>query len=172
MANWESCPAVEKGTGEQGGLWVFASSEVPLYKLFEHLVSGGTVNDFADRFGVDVGRVRVALEFEADELHDFRLDYPDAVPFTRASDRQRGASKDGLWSNCPAVEQATGRLGGAWVFKNSRLALYVLYGHLAVGSTLDEFDEWYGMDPANPVVVLEHEARELRQMRLAHADII
>ncbi len=172
MANWEHCPAVERDSAKAGGVWVFKGTNVPLYALYETLAAGATVDDFAERFGVGVELAAAALEYEADELHDYRLDYPQGVPFARVTNRPPGGPYNAIWITCPAVEQATGRLGGAWVFKHTRLALYVLYCHLAGGSTIEEFDEWYDMDTANVVAVLEHEAKELREAWSAYADIV
>ena len=170
MANWKHCPAVAQSRGKDGDVWVFSGTSVPLHRLYEALAGGDTVDDFARRFGVDVEQAAGVLEYEADELHDYRLDYRGAVPYARNPRADRIGADDTLWRNCPLVEQATGRLGGAWVFKHSRLALYTLYYHLAGGSTLDEFDEWYGMDAAKVIAVLEHEAKGLHST-LAHAPV-
>ncbi|MCY3691381.1 MAG: DUF433 domain-containing protein [Chloroflexota bacterium] len=172
MANWQHCPAVERASGQDGGLWMFKGTDVPLYHLYERLADGGTVDDFATRHGVDVEMAAAALEYEADELHDYRLDYAGRVPFARNIDPAHLRPDNTLWGNCPLVEQAEGRLGGAWVFKHSRLALYVLHYHLAGGRTLDEFDEWYGMDTSKAVAVLQHEAKVLERAQPAHADIV
>lgn len=172
MANWQHCPAVEQDAQRNGGLWVFKGTDVPLYRLYETLASGMTVRDFAERFGVEFEQAAAALEYQADELHDYRLDYPGLVPYARNPRIENAGPDDAMWRNCSLVEQATGRLGGAWVFKHTRLALYVLYYHLAGGSTIEEFDEWFGMNPRNVVAVLEHEATELRQAWSAYADIV
>ena len=172
MANWQNCPAVELVTDQDGCPWVFKGTQVPLYSPYEQLASGATVDDFAERFDVAVEQAVRALKYEADELHDYRLDYPQGVPFARVANRPPGGPYNTAWITCPAVEQATGRLGGAWVFKHSRLALYVLYYHLAGGSTIEEFNEWYGTDTGNVVAVLEHEANKLREAWSAYADIV
>ena len=54
MANWQNCPAVERDPAKSGGVWVFRDTDVPLYRLYETLASGATVDDFAERFGVAV----------------------------------------------------------------------------------------------------------------------
>ena len=172
MANWQHCPAVERHTQRNGGLWVFTGTDVPLYRLYESLASGMTVGDFAERFGVGIEQAVEALQYQADELHDYRLDYLGPVPYARAPRTENAAPDDAMWRNCSLVEQAGGRLGGAWVFKHTRLALYVLYYHLAGGSTIEEFDEWFGMNPRNVAAVLEHEAKELREAWSAYADIV
>lgn len=172
MANWQHCPEVERTPDKAGGVWAFTGTDVPLYRLYDCLASDGTVNDFAERFGVAARRAAAVLGFEADELHDYRLDYPGPVPYARNPHADLAGPDDALWRNCSLVEQATGRLGGAWVFRHSRLALYVLYYHLAGSSTIEEFDEWYGMDTAKVVAVLEHEAKELREAWSAYADIV
>ena len=174
MANWANCPAVERLSAKAGELWVFKGTAVPLYQLYEHLASSGvTVDDFAERYDVDVEQVVETLQYEADELHDYRLDYTGRVPYARNPHADRVSPDDAMWRACPLVERATGRLGGAWVFKNSRLALYVLHANLAGGATIDEFVKWYeGVEKWQVKAVLEHSAKELREDRPAYADTL
>lgn len=96
MANWQHCPAVERADEQDGGLWVFKGTDVPLYWLYESLADGKTVDDFAVRHRVDVELAAAALEYEADELHDYRLDYPDGVPWMRTDTRQLNGPKNAV----------------------------------------------------------------------------
>lgn len=67
------------------------------------------------------------------------------------------------WSKCPAVEQIPGKVSGAWVFKNTRLPLYVLFDNLAGGATVYDFINWFGCVAESEVrEVLEFTAQELR----------
>ena len=67
------------------------------------------------------------------------------------------------WSKCPAVESVPGRVSGAWVFKDTRLPLYVLFENLAEGATIHDFIEWFGGVAESEVkAVLEHVAQDLR----------
>ena len=167
MANWQHCPAVERDPAKAGGAWVFKDTDVPLFALYEALASGMTVEDFATRHKVAVERVVAALRYEADEFRDDLLIRPDGpgeiapIPSVIPT----GAEIPD-WHDCPAVERIAGKVSGAWVFKHSRLALYTLYYHLAGGSTIDQFDEWYSMDTANVVAALEHEVKALRTHHL------
>lgn len=73
------------------------------------------------------------------------------------------------WSKCPVVESVPGRVSGAWVFKGTRLPLYVLFENLAEGATINDFIEWFGgVDESEVKAVLEHVAQELRT-RVVHA---
>lgn len=163
MADWEHCPAVERAPAPDGGHWVFRGTDAPLYALYAMLAAGATVDHFAARFpAVSVAPAAAVLEYEADELHDFRLDYPQGVPFMQNAHRPPGGSRNAVWQTCPELWQVSGLLGGVWAFRNSRLALYVLFDNLAGGCTLAEFDEWYGMDAARAAAVLEHAAQALR----------
>ena len=101
MANWEYCPVVERTLGKAGGRWLFKDTEVPLYRLYECLASDWTVDDFAERFSVDVEQAAAALRYEADELHDYRLDYPDGVPWMRTDACQINGPKNAVWETCP-----------------------------------------------------------------------
>jgi uncharacterized protein (DUF433 family) len=47
------------------------------------------------------------------------------------------------WSQCPAVESVPGRCGGAWVFKDTRLPVSVVFENLEYGSSIDEIIENY-----------------------------
>ena len=73
------------------------------------------------------------------------------------------------WSKCPVVESVPGKVSGAWVFKGTRLPLYVLFENLAAGATIHDFIEWFGgVDESEVKAVLEHVAKELRT-RVVHA---
>ena len=73
------------------------------------------------------------------------------------------------WSKCPVVESVPGKVSGAWVFKGTRLPLYVLFENLAAGATIHDFIGWFGgVDESEVKAVLEHVAQELRT-RVVHA---
>lgn len=167
MANWEHCPAVERAAAEYGGHWVFRGTDAPLYRLYECLAAGGTVDDFAARYDVDVASAEAALRYEAGEFRKDRLVRPDGpgtmdpIPLVAPT----GAEIPD-WNFCPAVERIAGKVSGAWVFTESRLPLDALFENLASGCTLAEFDEWYGMEPARLAAVLAYAAQALREWGL------
>src|ERR1700752_615757 len=47
------------------------------------------------------------------------------------------------WSQCPAVESVPGKLGGAWVFKDTRMPVSVVFENLEDGLTIDELTKLY-----------------------------
>jgi len=47
------------------------------------------------------------------------------------------------WSQCAAVESSHGKLGGAWVFRGTRLPISTLFDNLAHGASVKQFVEWY-----------------------------
>ena len=53
------------------------------------------------------------------------------------------------WTKCSAVDRNAEKMGGQWCFAGTRLAVSSLFEHLAKGSTVDEFLEWF------PVVTRE-----------------
>src|SRR5213082_1102394 len=65
------------------------------------------------------------------------------------------------WSQCPAVESVPGRLGGAWVFKDTRLPVSTVFDNLEDGVTIDEIMEWFRLSREQIVTVLEFAARSL-----------
>ena len=73
------------------------------------------------------------------------------------------------WSTCPSVESVPNRVSGNWVFKDTRLPLYVLFENLAAGATVHDFVDWFdGADEENVAAVLKHIAQELRD-KVPHA---
>ena len=63
---------MEQTAGKVGGVWTFRGDDMPLYRLYESLASGDTVDDFAAQ-----SAVVVVIEYEADELCSHRLDSVD-----------------------------------------------------------------------------------------------
>jgi uncharacterized protein (DUF433 family) len=63
------------------------------------------------------------------------------------------------WSQCPAVESIPGRVGGAWVFKDTRLPISVVFENLEYGSSIEEIMENYRVTREQIQVVLEFAAR-------------
>ncbi|HEY7388964.1 MAG TPA: DUF433 domain-containing protein [Bryobacteraceae bacterium] len=47
------------------------------------------------------------------------------------------------WSLCSAVDRDPLKLGGAWCFRGTRVAVTSLFEHIDRGSTIDEFLEWF-----------------------------
>ncbi len=65
MANWESCPAVERHPLKVSGAWVFKGTRVPVAALFENLKAGASIDQFLEWFqGVDQGQVETVLDHE------------------------------------------------------------------------------------------------------------
>jgi uncharacterized protein (DUF433 family) len=63
------------------------------------------------------------------------------------------------WSQCPAVESIPGKVGGAWVFKDTRLPISVVFENLEYGSSIEEIMENYRVTREQIQVVLEFIAR-------------
>jgi uncharacterized protein (DUF433 family) len=66
------------------------------------------------------------------------------------------------WSSCPAVERDPERVGGAWVFRGTRVPVAALFQNLADGARLSEFLEWFpGVTHEQARIVLHQAARSL-----------
>ena len=65
------------------------------------------------------------------------------------------------WSQCPAVESIPGKVSGAWVFKNTRMPVSIVFENLEAGATIDEIMEWFHLTREQIVTVLEFAARSL-----------
>ena len=63
------------------------------------------------------------------------------------------------WSKCPTVESVPGRLGGAWVFRDTRLPVSTIFENLEDGATVDEITEWLRISKDQVIAVLEFAAR-------------
>jgi uncharacterized protein (DUF433 family) len=65
------------------------------------------------------------------------------------------------WSQCPAVESVPGRVSGAWVFKDTRVPVSVVFENLQAGSDIDEIIEQFHVTREQVQAVLEFAARSL-----------
>lgn len=66
------------------------------------------------------------------------------------------------WSSCPEVERDPDRLGGAWVFRGTRVPVAALFENLEDGAQLQDFIDWFpGVTLSQARAVLEHAARSL-----------
>lgn len=63
------------------------------------------------------------------------------------------------WSQCSAVESVPGRLGGAWVFRDTRMPVSAVFENLEAGATIDEIIEQFDLTRAQINAVLEFAAR-------------
>ena len=63
------------------------------------------------------------------------------------------------WSQCPAVESVPGRLGGAWVFKNTRMPVSAVFENLEAGASIEEIIEQFDITREEINAVLEFAAR-------------
>jgi uncharacterized protein (DUF433 family) len=65
------------------------------------------------------------------------------------------------WSECPAVESVADRRSGAWVFRDTRTPVSVVFDNLEVGASLTEIEEWFHLSHEQVVAVIEFAARSL-----------
>jgi uncharacterized protein (DUF433 family) len=66
------------------------------------------------------------------------------------------------WENLEAVERDPDKLGGAWVFRGTRIPVAALFENLRDGATVDEFLDWFpGVERAQVEAVLDYELERL-----------
>ena len=65
------------------------------------------------------------------------------------------------WSQCPAVESIPGKVGGAWVFRGTRMPVATVFENLEDGMTIDEVMEQFDVTREQVMAVLEFAARNL-----------
>lgn len=64
------------------------------------------------------------------------------------------------WSICPSVERDPESVGGAWVFRGTRVPVAALFDNLEDGALAPEFVEWFpGVTIEQVCAVLEHAER-------------
>ncbi len=65
------------------------------------------------------------------------------------------------WSQCSAVESVPGRVSGAWVLRDTRMPVSVIFENLEYGSSIEEIIENYGLTRAQIQAVLDFAAKSL-----------
>ena len=66
------------------------------------------------------------------------------------------------WSHCKSVERDPEKVGGAWVFKGTRVPLRALFENLENGASVDDFLEWFpGVTRRQVESVLEYVSADL-----------
>jgi uncharacterized protein (DUF433 family) len=73
------------------------------------------------------------------------------------------------WSQCPAVESVPGRLGGAWVFRGTRMPVSAVFENLEAGASIADIIEQFDVTREQINAVLEFAARSLDAPPLAPA---
>jgi uncharacterized protein (DUF433 family) len=63
------------------------------------------------------------------------------------------------WSQCPAVESIPGKVSGAWVLRNTRMPISVIFENLEYGSSIEEIIENYHVTREQIQAVLDFAAR-------------
>ena len=67
------------------------------------------------------------------------------------------------WSQCPAVESVPEKLGGAYVFRGTRMPVAAVFENLEDGMSIDEIVELYdGLNREQVQAVLEFAAHSLQ----------
>ena len=65
------------------------------------------------------------------------------------------------WSQCPAVESVPGKVNGAWVFRDSRIPVKLIFENLEDGMDVDEIIEQYDVTREQVIAVIDFAARSL-----------
>jgi uncharacterized protein (DUF433 family) len=65
------------------------------------------------------------------------------------------------WSQCPAVESIPGKRSGAWVFRDTRTPVSVVFENLEAGASIEEIMEWFHVTREQVLGVLKFAARSL-----------
>ncbi len=80
----------------------------------------------------------------------------------RVYDDRKGSVMPALdWSQCPAVESVPGRVGGAWVFRGTRMPVATVFENLEAGASVEDIAEWFDLTREQVTTVLDFAARSL-----------
>lgn len=63
------------------------------------------------------------------------------------------------WAQCSAVESVPGRVSGAWVLRDTRMPISVIFENLEYGSSIEEIIENYGVTRKQIQAVLDLAAK-------------
>jgi uncharacterized protein (DUF433 family) len=72
------------------------------------------------------------------------------------------------WSQCTAVESIPGKRSGAWVFKDTRTPVSVVFDNLEAGASISEIMDWFHLSREQVLAVIEFAARSLDAPAPAH----
>jgi uncharacterized protein (DUF433 family) len=59
------------------------------------------------------------------------------------------------------VESIPGKRSGAWVFRDSRTPVSVVFDNLEAGASIDEIMEWFHLSREQVIAVIDFAARSL-----------
>jgi uncharacterized protein (DUF433 family) len=63
------------------------------------------------------------------------------------------------WSQCPAVERVTGKLGGAWALRDTRMPVSAILENIEAGASIDDLMQWFdGLNREQVNAVIEFAA--------------
>ena len=65
------------------------------------------------------------------------------------------------WSQCPAVESVPGKVGGAWVFRGTRMPVQTVFENLEAGMSVAEITEVFDVTPEEIRAVLHFASQSL-----------
>jgi uncharacterized protein (DUF433 family) len=65
------------------------------------------------------------------------------------------------WSQCPAVESIPGKVSGAWLFRDTRMPVSIVFENLEAGMSVDEITEVFDVTPEEVKAVLRFVSQSL-----------
>jgi uncharacterized protein (DUF433 family) len=77
------------------------------------------------------------------------------------------------WNDCPAVESIPGKVGGVWLFKDTRIPISVLFDNLEDGLTITEIRPLYeGLTEGHIIGLLEFLSKTACQVKTVQHAIL
>ena len=70
------------------------------------------------------------------------------------------------WSQCPDVESVPGKVSGAWVFRDTRMPVKLVFENLEDGMSIDEIIGQYDLTREQVKAVIDFAARSLETATL------
>ncbi len=144
---------------EKSGKW----HPLPHRRQRDQQPTAGSIGWVCAHGGHSAGRIRFSKP-------DKSARYVSLVVSTSRDDRHRLALVGKFhhdsamldWSQCSELERISGKVGGAWLFKNSRVPVKALFENIEGGATVQDFLEWFpGVTREQVDAVLEYARRSL-----------
>jgi uncharacterized protein (DUF433 family) len=66
------------------------------------------------------------------------------------------------WSECPAVESVSGKVGCAWVLRGTRMPVSAIFENIEAGASINDIMGWFeGLNREQVQAAIEFAARSL-----------
>jgi uncharacterized protein (DUF433 family) len=65
------------------------------------------------------------------------------------------------WSQCKDVESIPGKVSGAWVLRDTRMPVSIIFENLEAGASIGDIVEWFNVSPEQVQSVIHFATKSL-----------